>query len=64
MAGFDSNMKLLYLDVGAALFSLSQVMGENTVDINTPFKVASGARKAAVTIKRTFSAIYHSRQTT
>lgn len=40
-------MKLLYLNIGAALFSLSQVMGEDIVDINTPFKVASGSQKGS-----------------
>lgn len=40
-------MKLLYLSTGAALFSLSQVMGEDIVDINTPFKLASGSQKGS-----------------
>ena len=45
-------MKLLYLGVGAALLSLSQVMGEDTVDINTPFKVASGSQKGSCDDKK------------
>lgn len=40
-------MKLLYLSIGAALFSLPQAMGEDTVDINTPFMVASGGQKGS-----------------
>lgn len=38
-------MKLLHLSMGAALFSLPQVMGDT--DINTPFKVASGSQKGS-----------------
>ena len=41
-----STMKLIYLGIGAAL--VSQVIGgEDTVDINTPFKVASGSQKGS-----------------
>ena len=38
-------MKLLYLNIGAALLSVSHVMSD--VDINTPFKVASGSQKGS-----------------
>ena len=43
-------MKLLYLSIGAALLSVSHVMG--AVDINTPFKVASGSQKGSCDDKK------------